>query len=365
MDGGLDPQLCNFWFGISFLVEGSSSMNYSFAFRIIFILVVLSGIIAFVGNRIGRFFGKKRLSLFNLRPRHTATIFTVLSGILIMCLTFTTLIFLSKDVRTTLFGLEELRLLIKKNKDELAVTKKELDKQKNDLVVVRNNLDSVERQKEELEKEKLHLQRLRDKLRMEIDKQKMGTVIFGAGEIISIELIKADVDLNQAQVLIRGILKSLDKDVKQYLIPNVDVDKSDFDAAVSFLTNSRGDVVLRIKSMENVTIGSDLLVKIEVFSNELIYKKDEELINLIFSGDEPQKEIEEKLKDLLSTARFSATRKGVLPDVSGSFGSLSYSEIFDAVKEIKAEKRAVKVKILAKNDIYTIGPLNIRFKVEQ
>ncbi|OGC07279.1 hypothetical protein A2230_09450 [candidate division WOR-1 bacterium RIFOXYA2_FULL_36_21] len=340
-------------------------MNYSFAFRIIFILVVLSGIIAFVGNRIGRFFGKKRLSLFNLRPRHTATIFTVLSGILIMCLTFTTLIFLSKDVRTTLFGLEELRLLIKKNKDELAVTKKELDKQKNDLVVVRNNLDSVERQKEELEKEKLHLQRLRDKLRMEIDKQKMGTVIFGAGEIISIELIKADVDLNQAQVLIRGILKSLDKDVKQYLIPNVDVDKSDFDAAVSFLTNSRGDVVLRIKSMENVTIGSDLLVKIEVFSNELIYKKDEELINLIFSGDEPQKEIEEKLKDLLSTARFSATRKGVLPDVSGSFGSLSYSEIFDAVKEIKAEKRAVKVKILAKNDIYTIGPLNIRFKVEQ
>ena len=53
-------------------------------FLIIFIFV--SGFIAYFGDLLGRRMGKKRLTLFNLRPRHTAIIITTITGMLISAL---------------------------------------------------------------------------------------------------------------------------------------------------------------------------------------------------------------------------------------------------------------------------------------
>ena len=47
------------------------------------LLILLSGAIALVGNAVGRNIGRRRLSLVGLRPRYTAQIVTVVTGMLI------------------------------------------------------------------------------------------------------------------------------------------------------------------------------------------------------------------------------------------------------------------------------------------
>ena len=44
-------------------------------------LVIISGLIAFVGDWVGLKIGKKRVTIFGLRPHYTAIFVTVISGI--------------------------------------------------------------------------------------------------------------------------------------------------------------------------------------------------------------------------------------------------------------------------------------------
>jgi hypothetical protein len=55
---------------------------------VIILLLALCGFVAYIGDLLGRRFGKKRLTLFGLRPKHTAIILTVATGVLIAGLTF-------------------------------------------------------------------------------------------------------------------------------------------------------------------------------------------------------------------------------------------------------------------------------------
>lgn len=55
---------------------------------LIVLLLALCGFIAYMGDLLGRRLGKKRLSVFGLRPKHTAILLTVITGVLIAGVTF-------------------------------------------------------------------------------------------------------------------------------------------------------------------------------------------------------------------------------------------------------------------------------------
>jgi len=44
--------------------------------------------VAYLGDIVGTRIGKRRISLFGLRPRHTSSVITVITGILIVAGTF-------------------------------------------------------------------------------------------------------------------------------------------------------------------------------------------------------------------------------------------------------------------------------------
>ena len=62
---------------------------------LILVLVITGGAIAFIGDRLGSKVGKKKLSLFGLRPRHTSIIVTIVTGILITTTTLGVMPFIS------------------------------------------------------------------------------------------------------------------------------------------------------------------------------------------------------------------------------------------------------------------------------
>lgn len=65
-----------------------------------FLLVLaLSGLIAYVGDLIGRRIGRKRLTIFGLRPKRTAILFTVLTGMLISGVAMALLLMVSEGAR--------------------------------------------------------------------------------------------------------------------------------------------------------------------------------------------------------------------------------------------------------------------------
>lgn len=80
-----------------------------FGLVLIAILGVMGGAIAYIGDKIGTKVGKKKLSLFGLRPKYTSIIVAVTTGILITASTLIILTIVSHDVRTALFGMEKIR----------------------------------------------------------------------------------------------------------------------------------------------------------------------------------------------------------------------------------------------------------------
>jgi len=80
-----------------------------FGVALIAILASVGGAIAYIGDKVGTKVGKKKLSLFGLRPKYTSIIVAVTTGIMITTATLIILTVVSGDVRTALFHMEHLR----------------------------------------------------------------------------------------------------------------------------------------------------------------------------------------------------------------------------------------------------------------
>jgi len=100
---------------------------------LVIFIVLLAGAIAYVGDRVGHQVGRKRLSLFGIRPRYTSTIIAVGTGMLIaLFLTLMTLI-ASNTVKTAFFHLNAVNARV----TQLQVQADELQRHaRNEQVVV-------------------------------------------------------------------------------------------------------------------------------------------------------------------------------------------------------------------------------------
>ena len=58
-----------------------------YGLALIAIIAVMGGAIAYIGDKLGTKVGKKKLSIFGLRPKYTSVIVTIITGILISAAT--------------------------------------------------------------------------------------------------------------------------------------------------------------------------------------------------------------------------------------------------------------------------------------
>ena len=86
---------------------------------IVLVLISMGGLIAFLGDRIGSKVGKKRMTLFGLRPKYTSIIVTIISGALISFSTIAVMAVVNENVRVALFGLSKLQTQMKDLNQEI------------------------------------------------------------------------------------------------------------------------------------------------------------------------------------------------------------------------------------------------------
>ncbi|MBW4651095.1 MAG: DUF3084 domain-containing protein [Kastovskya adunca ATA6-11-RM4] len=108
-------------------------------------ILVLGGLLATLGDRLGTRVGKARLSLFNLRPRNTAVVVTIVTGSLISASTLGILFATSKSLRQGIFELDEIQ--------------KRLRIARSDLTTVNTQKQQIEQELAEARAEQLEAQR--------------------------------------------------------------------------------------------------------------------------------------------------------------------------------------------------------------
>ncbi|GAC1542977.1 MAG: hypothetical protein NVS2B17_22180 [Candidatus Velthaea sp.] len=75
---------------------------------LVFIIVLIAGFVAYIGDRVGHQVGRRRLTLFGLRPKYTSTIVAVATGMLIALTVTLAALAASSYVRTAFFRLDQL-----------------------------------------------------------------------------------------------------------------------------------------------------------------------------------------------------------------------------------------------------------------
>lgn len=383
------------------------------------VLMIMGGVIAFLGDKIGSKVGKKRLSLFGLRPKYTSIIVTIISGILISFLTIAALAVVNENVRVALFGLSRLQEKMANLNQEIEVKNKELEegkqqlKERNkeykymtlrseniskelervesqrayaeaELSVVQKAYDEarqgveasaeeikkLEKTKEELSGNISKLNREKESLLGNIAAIREGTVVFRAGQVLTDAVVDENMTKEQSEQVLGSILNDInnllkdrmnvkDKDVYLVRMPQVS-----FDSAVEKVKEAKNKKLVRVVAAGNLILGEPAIVEFDVFDNNLIFLKNETIMKAEMLNYGNLKRPDAQVLRLLNDLNHYAKGKGVLPDpITGKIGQLEGQELLNVIEKVKAYNSKCTLIIKAKKDIYSEGPLLIDVEV--
>lgn len=374
---------------------------------LIAVIAVMGGIIAYIGDELGSKIGKKRISIFDLRPKHTSILMTIVTGMLIAALTIATMSYLSNDVRTALFGMERLKTELRQLNDNVQVKNKEIEftqdllQEKNnillqvdatisaleteklqmekDLSSAKATVQQVEKQLQDavqtkagLQEEIEQLNRTAERLREGLMNIREGRIIYRAGEVVSSGVIKADNNENANKVELGRFLSEINTELVNKLgveNKNLQVLYLQEDAGKEILVQMKqlkGEQLnIRLLAVGNLVYGDPVIVRAEVVRNNRIYARGE----IVYSRtvDMRDKNSHEVLVRILGEINAEAVSKGVVPDpITGTVGNLSIAEIVGLSNEIQKYKNSiVQIIVKAKQDIYVSDLLTIDVEVNK
>lgn len=393
-----------------------------YGIMLIVVLVLTGGVIAFIGDRLGSKVGKKKLSLFGLRPRHTSILVTIITGILITTVTFGILAIASKDVRTALFGMNKLKeelnekqsmleeasgaLVNVKNdlnttKEEYAKSKKDLEETQEDLEIaqqaaellrqeqvalqnrnqelwsdnqtlIENNQSLAENNQfllannESLKADNLELEKTNNDLQEGIENIRERPIIYRVGELLASGVIKKtddpvkiQNDLNQIIALANS--KIIDRLGTEGSKDGVWIYPIEYQKAMDRLKQAKGDTVIRLIVAANLVKGDPVLTELEMHPNRVVYQENEFVYQKIYNVPIDGSNSEMLISDFLRNVNMTAINNGILPNpLTGTVGVINGNQIY-AIEKALAENRGkdVLISAFAASDTEVLGPLRL------
>lgn len=393
-----------------------------YGIMLIVVLVLTGGVIAFIGDRLGSKVGKKKLSLFGLRPKHTSILVTIITGILITTVTFGILAIASKDVRTALFGMNKLKAELNEKqsmleeasgalvnvKNDLNTTKEEYAKSKKDLEETQEDLEIAQQAAELLRQEQVALQNRNQELWS--DNQTLiehnqslaenNQFLLANNESLkadNLELEKTNNDLQEGienirerpiiyrvgELLASGVIKKTDDPVKiqndlnqiialanSKIIDRLGTEGSkdgvwiypiEYQKAMDRLKQAKGDTVIRLIVAANLVKGDPVLTELEMHPNRVVYQKNEFVYQKIYNVPIDGSNSEMLISDFLRNVNMTAINNGILPNpLTGTVGVINGNQIY-AIEKALAENRGkdVLISAFAAADTEVLGPLRL------
>lgn len=413
---------------------------------LIIVMIITGGAIAFIGDKLGTKIGKKRLSMFGLRPRHTSMIVTVATGCLITGLSIGFMSLISQNVRTALFGMDELRATMnatlaelddatenlfkaqtefERANENLRISKEEIVALKSEQEELRNESERLKEGNERLENTNAELAAQNENLSstnatLEEDNKKLGefnvTLTNDNARLSSdndklssdndklssdnneleernnrlreglIAIREGDITLRAGEILASGVIKAgrnteeiaedinnLAEQATQILIERFggDEDNSvwiyqpELQRVIEELESSERDMVLRITAAGNMVRGEPVRSRLELYPNELIFKKGELILSKSYVlSEEIQPEM--ILRGFLTEINRLAAEKGILTDpLTGSVGRMEGTQLYEVLDSLIEAKGKVQLTAKAREETYSQGPLRLNIKVEK
>ena len=393
---------------------------------LIVVLIITGGAIAFIGDRLGSKVGKKKLSIFGLRPRHTSIIVTIFTGVCITTLTFGVMAAASQNVRTVLFGMEKLNQKMKTTQADLnqatadLQTAQQQQQEANDaLDQSRKDVETLKAQQQELEAESQRLQegnRLLELAKAELMQrndvlvaqndqlgaknselssansslQGQNSLLTGknaelTGKNASLtsdnkDLEKRNQDLRNGIMTIRVIrvnrpAAEVDKDLQslaQLASRNVSTrlgqDVSDKDVWI-YKPEYNSAVQAIASSPQDMVVrivAAGNLVRGEEVRASLELYKNRVIARPIALKGVGNGEAEQAVMGFLKEVNAAASAKGILPDpIRGSIGVMDGAQFYEVVNAINGVHGTVVLSAYARGDTDALGPLRLIIKEEQ
>lgn len=393
-----------------------------YGIMLIVVLVLTGGVIAFIGDRLGSKVGKKKLSLFGLRPKHTSILVTIITGILITTVTFGILAIASKDVRTALFGMDKLKAELNDKqyaleeasndlasvtfdlnttKEEYAKSKKDLEESQEDLEIaqqaaellrqeqvalqnrnqelwsdnqtlIENNQSLAQNNQfllannESLKADNLELEKTNSDLQEGIENIRERPIIYRVGELLASGVIKKtddpvkiQNDLNQIIALANS--KIIDRLGTEGSKDGVWIYPIEYQKAMDRLKQAKGDTVIRLIVAANLVKGDPVLTELEMHSNRVVYQENEFVYQKIYNVPIDGSNSEMLISDFLRNVNMTAINNGILPNpLTGTVGVINGNQIY-AIEKALAENRGkdVLISAFAASDTEVLGPLRL------
>jgi len=383
---------------------------------LILAVLLLGGVLATIGDRLGSRIGKARLSVFRLRPRSTAVLITVLTGSLISALTLGLMLAVSEQLRVGLFQLDKIELKLsnaRKNLDfsvvQLTRSEKQLNKARKDFAkadqgraAARQQLQKVQARAIQLRAELTPLQARRRLLEQERDRLgkdvksrdaelrvlqqrtslgqqelkqlegkvlalRSGDVVLSTGQALTTARIaipqqrlvkKATEDLLREANLraFEQVLPGQQPNRQLLLIPRSEV------AKVEQALSNGATWVVSIRSAGNVLRGeTQVLAFADVRPNQKVVSRGEVLASINFDPNErsPQ-QVQARLNLLLAAARTETLRQGSLAPAI-QFDVEAFKAAGRALSEQRG-RRPVLVQVVSVRDSDTADPVFVELR---
>ena len=393
---------------------------------LILALLALGGVLATLGDRLGSRVGKARLSLFNLRPRKTAVLITVLTGSLISAVSLGLMLAVSERLRVGLFELDALqarllesRTTLRRSEQNLRLSRQEqarveaaLQRARRDREQTRRQLTAAEIQARQLrgELKPLQAQRMqllaqRDRLNrdirardQEISKTETelarvrGLITAGETELKGLEekliaLRRGDVVISSGQPLasakvsprnateantaVVALLRQANLNAFQRVLPAETpnrqillVPRQDIATLESRISRG-GPWVVSIRSAANVLRGEDQVLGFpDLRPNRQVLRRGDLMASTVLEGNERSSEqVRNRLNLLLAASFAKAQRQGSIAD-GVQFDVATFNRLGRELSE-RPPGQTVALEAVAVRDAETPDPLVIDLRLSE
>ena len=288
----------------------------------LFILAIMGGCIAYLGDKIGSRVGKRKIKIFGLRPKYSSILITIITGVCIAAMTLCVLGILSENVRVALFGIQRLQ----EQRDRLEAQEKELGKilqNKNRLIAESSRL--LVQQDQQLESKNLALQHtqmdLQQARRVRDEKTKQLFIIQKALNEARLQEQRAIYDKEKA----KQELVSLEK-TKQRMMDTIQL----LDKRIQFLNDSM----------------------IHVREGTVMYRFGEILSSSVISGGGNELQAKQRLSEAIQETNIRINKQMGIQDKNAVLVYISPTEFNGAVKALQgAGSKPLLVRVAAAGNI--------------